>query len=125
MFISFGYLNKKCLPFLILPLIMIIRYYISDNTNLKVKSIFYPCFIKFLCCSISGILWLVVKITTLSKKNEVQDNNKTLLIQDQIDPLDDSHDFLQKDESKKNANKYTNILSLYESDYNKKIKSEI
>ena len=124
MFISFGYLNKKSLLFLILPLIMIIRYYISDNTKPKVKSIFYPCFIKFLCCSISGILWLVVKITTFSKKKEVQDNKKTLLIQDQIAPLDDSHDFLQKDESKKNANKYTNILSLYESDYNKKIKSE-
>ena len=125
MFISFGYLSKKSLLFLILPVVMIIRYIISDKTKPKIKCIFYPCFIKFLCCSISGILWILDKIINKSKKKVIEDNkDKILLILEQNAPLENNKDVLNENESTEKVNKYSNIYNLYESHYCEKIKKE-
>ena len=125
MFISFGYLTKKSLIFLVLPVIMVIRYYLTEKTLKNITNMFYPCFVKFLCCSINGIVLLAVKITTISKKKEIKDNkDKILLILDKDIPIENNQERLLVDEQKKENNKYTNIYSLYESSYYEKIKFE-
>ena len=60
MFISLGYLTKKSILFIIVPILMLIRLWLTDSVSNDAKNMFYCGFMKFIGKSINGILWIVV-----------------------------------------------------------------
>ena len=125
MIVTFGYLNKKSLLFLILPIIMVIRRLTTHLVIQKAKNMFYPCFIKFLSCSINGILWLIVKIPTITNKQKIEINKEKLfVVLDQNGIPENNQGILNKDDPKNENDIYTNIYNLYESNYYEKTQTE-
>ena len=122
MFISFGYLTKKSILFLALPIAMIIRITLFYFTfEIKTKNIFYGSFLHLLGRSINGILWLLFERKVASKKLKKIDNKNTELVTT-------DQNILQKDNENK---EYTDelkresiIYSQYESDFYEKRKIE-
>ena len=98
MFITFGYLTKKCLLFLIVPIAMFLRIMLFIFT--KEKNIFYHGFLRFLARSINVVLWYVVVKRTSSNKIRKQDNRDTKLVDnDKEIVFRNNSDILIKDDS--------------------------
>ena len=117
MFISFGYLTKKSLLFIAVPIIIYIRRLLVESITFKnANNMFYCDFIQSLGKSLNGILWLIVEMRTAPKKIEKQDNkNKVSTIPDQnnIQQID----LLCKDEYKNEC-----AYNQCKSDHDKKTK---
>ena len=100
MFISFGYLTKKCLLFIAVPIIMIIRRKLTYSIPEKIKNMFYFGFIKFLGTSLNGIFWLIIGRTIVSNKKEEKENKDKILLAH--DPNQQNNDMLNESQKRYN-----------------------
>ena len=98
MFISFGYLTKKSLLFIAVPIAMFVRILLVYNVTKK-NNLFYHSFLKYLGRSINGILWFAVERRITSNKIEEQDT--VLATPDQNVPQQNDPDILNKEKFKR------------------------
>ena len=81
MIVSFGYLTKKSLLFLVVPVLMFIRIFLADHPTNEPKSMFCSSFFQFLARSFHGIVWLI--FTKLYQPNKSEEEDNTLKVQTQ------------------------------------------
>ena len=101
MLVSFGYLTKKSLLFLGVPIVMFLQLFLTDLTTNKSKNMFYSGFLQFLGRSLHGILWLIFGRIIVPNKKEKQ-NNEEMTSQGQLIELHDNGFILNEDKIIKN-----------------------
>ena len=108
MFISFGYLTKKCILFIVVPLAMFLRVilpHLKEENNM-----FYYGFLRFLGRALNGFLWVKYEKNLVSNKLNRQYNKETKLVDpDQNVLTQDYQDTLCKDESNQRNNFLVNL----------------
>ena len=60
MFISLGELNKKCLLFIFVPILVTLRWFLESKFNNDSKNLFFNSILRFFSCSLNFIPWILL-----------------------------------------------------------------
>ena len=76
MFISLGELNKKCLLFIFVPILVTLLWFLESKFNNENKNLFFNSFLRFFSCSLNLISWIFL-LKIMDKALERRSSNKT------------------------------------------------
>ena len=109
MFISLGELNKKCLLFIFVPILIILRWFLESQFNIENKNLFFNSFLRFFSCSLNFIPWIFL-IKTMDKALERRSSINSI---EKGIPKDNNDN---KDNTDNNINRRDSTLSSHSSD---------
>ena len=118
MFISLGELNKKSLLFILVPIIITIRWFLEQQFNNENKNLFFNSFLRFLSCSLNFIPWIFL-LKSMDSALERRSSTKTIEKEISKDKNDDNENDNSIDRRK------SSTCSLYSIEMQKQIDKKL
>ncbi len=112
MFISLGELNKKCLLFILVPILVTLRWFLESQYNKENKNLFFNSFLRFFSCSINLIPWIFL-LKTMDIALERRSSRKSIEKEMSKDKNDKNDNI---DDAYYNVNRRDSTLSSHSSD---------
>ena len=114
MFISLGELNKKCLLFIFVPILVALRWFLESKFNNENKNLFYNSFLRFFSCFLNLIPWIFLRkiMDKALERSSSKKSNEKKISKDKNDNKDNNYNNFNRTESELSDHSSDSLFSI-------------